>query len=141
MNYSSSSLNTSQASFNPSFSLYKSGTTHSRRLSTRDQVFLQQIKSAILAKLDHDDLNVHHLCRTVFLSHTQVYRKIKALTGLTPTLLIRSVRLQKGKDLLATTNWSICDIAYEIGFTDPNYFSRAFQQEFHCTPSSVRQAA
>jgi len=60
----------------------------------------------------------------------QVNRKLKTLTGKTPSRFIRSILLQKAKELLQTTSLNVSEIAYQVGFDDPNYFSRCFSEEF-----------
>jgi signal transduction histidine kinase/ligand-binding sensor domain-containing protein/DNA-binding response OmpR family regulator len=99
--------------------------------------FLMTIQSLILDRLDDVLLSVDDLAKAVHLSHTQMYRKLKALTGKTPTLFIRSIRLQKGHELLASTHLNVSEVTYEVGFKDPNYFSRVFQKEFGILPSEV----
>ncbi len=106
---------------------------------TLDDIFLQKIRQAIEAKIDNPELGVTHLCDAVNLSHTQLFRKLKALTGENPTLFIRKVRLQKAFQLLQTTEINVSEIAYAVGFSDPNYFSRAFHEEFGKAPSAIRK--
>ena len=95
-----------------------------------NEVFHQKIKQAILENITNPKLNVSDLCEITGLGNTQVYRKIKALTGLTPTLFIRSTRLHHAKKLLKSGSFNVSEVAYKVGFTDPNYFSRVFFQEF-----------
>ena len=68
----------------------------------------------------------------------QLYRKIKALTGKSTALYMRSLRLHKAQELLRTTQLTVSEIAYDVGFEDPNYFSRTFSQEFGTPPSEAR---
>jgi AraC-like DNA-binding protein len=63
---------------------------------------------------------------------------MKALTGMAPLAFVRKVRLHRAKALLESTDLNIAEIAYELGFTDPNYFSRAFKKAFGDRPSKVR---
>jgi len=105
---------------------------------TLEDVFLQKLFKVVEDRLGDTDLSVADLCRSVHLSNMQVNRKLKALTGKTPSLFIRSIRLQKGMELLQSTQLTISEIAYEAGFSDPNYFSRAFSEEFGLSPSGVR---
>jgi DNA-binding response OmpR family regulator len=70
---------------------------------TLDDLFLQKIRQVILDKINDPDLGIVHLCRAVGLSNTQVFRKIKALTGENPTLFIRRLRLERAMKLLKTT--------------------------------------
>jgi len=100
--------------------------------------FLQKIITII-----HDEISNHsfgssfHLARKMHLSESQIYRKLKAITGKSTAVFIRSVRLQKAKELLQTTDKSISEIAYEVGFNDPSWFSRAFREEFGYAPSDL----
>ena len=102
-----------------------------------NETFHQKIKKAILEDITNSNLNISVLCETTGLGRTQVYRKIKALTGLTPTQFIRSVRLHQAKKLLKTGDYNVSEVAYEVGFNDPNYFSRVFLQEFGKNPKNL----
>ena len=73
------------------------------------------------------------------MSQVQVYRKLKALTGKTPTQYMRMLRMKRAMELLNNTQLNISEIAYDLGFSDPNYFSRTFQQIYGKTPSSIRK--
>lgn len=103
-----------------------------------ESAFLQKITQVIEKELTNPDLNVMKLGEVVFLSHTQVYRKIKALTGKTPSAFIRHIRLQKSLDLLKNSDMNITEIAFEVGYNDSNYFSRVFSKEFGITPTAMR---
>ena len=106
-----------------------------------DDLFLETIRQTVLAGLDRADLSVHDLGEAVHLTRTQVFRKVKALTGLSPTLYIRSLRLQHARHLLETTALNVSEIAYDVGFNDPNYFTRAFVEVYGQTPTQVREAS
>jgi AraC-like DNA-binding protein len=67
----------------------------------------------------------------------QLYRKVKALTGQSPVELLRSARLQKGRLLLETTDKNISEVAYEVCFTAPSYFTKCFKDEFGISPSDL----
>ena len=110
----------------------------SNTLEDTESKFLQGLTEAIKKHLDNPDFGVPQLAQTVLMSQMQVYRKLKALTGKTPSQFIRSIRLQKGMELLKTSDLTISEIAYEVGFADPNYFSKTFQQEFRRSPRSIR---
>ncbi len=105
----------------------------------REDIFIQKIRQAIEAHIDDPELGIAQLCSAVHLSSTQVFRKVKALTGENPTIFIRQVRLHKAMELLRTTNRSVSEIAYDLGFTDPNYFSRVFSEAFGMAPSAARK--
>ncbi len=101
--------------------------------------FLQKFHGLIEKEMSNAELDMEMLCRSLGMSRTQLFRKVKALTDQSPTVLIRSIRLQKGKELLATSDLTISEIAYEVGFTSLNYFSAAFFEEFGIRPSSFRK--
>ncbi len=106
---------------------------------TIDDIFLQKIRAAIETNMGEPELGILHLCKAVHLSYTQVFRKIKALTGENPTFFIRKMRLQRARQLLQTTEMNVSEIAYEVGFSDPGYFSRVFHEEFGAAPSTMRK--
>ena len=106
---------------------------------TLDDIFLGKIRTVIEENLSDSNLGMLQLSQAVSLSHTQVYRKLKAITGENPTHYIRKMRLQHGFKLLSTTEMNISEVAYETGFTDPNYFSRSFSEEFGFPPSTMHK--
>ena len=73
------------------------------------------------------------------LSRVQLYRKVKALTGLSPVELLRKARLQRGLVLLQTTDKTISEVAYEVGFTAPSYFTKCFRDEYGIVPGESRK--
>ncbi len=105
----------------------------------KEAKFLQKLREKVIEQMDNPDFGVPQLAQRVFMSQIQVYRKLKALTGQTPSQFIRSIRLQKAKELLKDTEMSIAEIAYEVGYSDPNYFSRTFQSEFKSSPRDFRK--
>lgn len=72
------------------------------------------------------------------LERSQFYRKIKALTNYAPVELIRRMRLQQGRTLLVSTDKGIGEIAYEIGFSTPAYFTKCYRDAYGETPTQVR---
>lgn len=102
-----------------------------------EDIFLRKINDHILDNLSDADFGYLQLASKMQLSKSQLFRKLKALTGKSPAIYIRSIRLQKGKELLQNPDLSIAEIAYEVGFKDPAYFSRTFSQEFGITPNTV----
>jgi len=110
-----------------------------RKEPSLENSFLNQLESIIIKQLNNPNFGVPELAKAVSMSQMQVYRKLKALTGKTPSKFIRSVRLNKGMELVKTTNLNISEIAYDVGFSDPNYFSRVFLEEFGHSPSDTRK--
>ena len=106
---------------------------------TLEDSFLQKIRILIEKDLSDSDFGMLHLSRSLGMSRSQVYRKVKALTGQPPTNFIRSFRLRKGKQLLISTDLTISEIAYDVGFSNVKYFSDAFLEEFGERPSATRK--
>lgn len=103
-----------------------------------EEIFLAKTLRAIHGRLDAAAFGNAELARKMALSESQLNRKVKALTGKTLSLFIRNVRLQQAKTLLQTTGMNVSEVAYVVGFTDPNYFSLAFSEAFGVAPSSYR---
>ncbi len=105
---------------------------------TLEEQFIQKLKNLVHNHLNDPDLNTEKLCKEVELSQSQLYRKLKALTNETPNAFIRHIRLHKAMELLKTTNLNVSEIAYDVGFNDPAYFSRSFVKLFGNPPSFFR---
>lgn len=112
--------------------------TATAETSGMEAAFLQKVNHQILAYLSDAGFSNAQLASKLHLSESQLFRKLKALTGRPTGGYIRSIRLLKGKELLQHTQLAISEIAYEVGFTDPSYFSRAFSKEFGESPSAAR---
>lgn len=104
----------------------------------RDQRFLATLRQLIEERIDDSQLGIKLLCSATFTSHTQLYRRLKSLTGMNPTTYIRTIRLEKARKRLQRTDESVSEIAYSTGFSDPNYFSRVFRRHFGLAPSQLR---
>ena len=89
--------------------------------------------------LSDSEIGMPQLIRGLAMSRTQVYRKVKALTGLSPSVFIRNIRLYHAKKLLQTSELNISEIAYEVGFSSPVYFSDVFFKEFGFRPKEARK--
>jgi CheY-like chemotaxis protein len=103
-----------------------------------DDAFLKKAISHLEKHLDDASYSIPQLSRAMGLSQSQLYRKIKALTDLSTVAFIRRFRLHKGKHLLETTDLTISEVAYEVGFSTPSYFSDAFFEEFGLRPNAMR---
>ncbi|MBL7790961.1 MAG: response regulator [Saprospiraceae bacterium] len=101
--------------------------------------FLQKLRAIVETDLSDTSLDVDALCRKTGMSRTNLHNKLSALTGLSTTIFVRKIRLQKAKQLLETTEMNISEIAYAVGFNDPKFFSRVFSEEFGIPPSEVRK--
>lgn len=100
--------------------------------------FVRRVREAIEAHLADTGFTVEQLCKIIFMSHSQLHRKLDALTGCSPNKFIRVIRLNKAKELLKHSVSSIATIALECGYNDPGYFARIFKQEYGVTPQDWR---
>ncbi|MDG5490728.1 hybrid sensor histidine kinase/response regulator transcription factor [Psychroserpens sp. SPM9] len=107
--------------------------------NTPETKFLQKVIQMIHADIDNPNLGSRHVAQQMRMSESQIYRKLKAITGKSTAVFIRSVRLEKAKDLIQSTEKSISEIAYDVGFNDPSWFSRAFKEEFGQSPSAMHK--
>ena len=107
---------------------------------SKEAQFLKKARLTIEENLQNTQFDVLHFCKAMAISRTQLHNKLKALTGCSTTQFIRKIRLQKAQQLLKTTNLNISEVAYEVGFSDPNYFSRRFSEEFGSSPSEHKNA-
>lgn len=103
-----------------------------------EDAFLQKVRAVVEDHLSDSDFEMLHLQRKMAMSHSQIFRKLKALTGKSPSQFIRSIRLNKAKILLSTSDLTVSEIAYETGFSSLQYFSDAFFEAFGQRPSAMR---
>ena len=108
------------------------------KLSTQDKLFIDTLKEAINTNMKNADLKMDDLGDELGISRVQLYRKVKALTGLSPVELLRDMRLQRGYTLLSSTTKTVAEVAYEVGFSKPGYFSNCFKKQFGKLPSELR---
>jgi AraC-like DNA-binding protein len=102
--------------------------------------FVKKIRELVEANFTNHEFSVEQLCKLIFMSHSQLHRKLEALTGCSPNKFIRIIRLNKAKELLADPALSIAAIALDCGYNDPGYFARVFKQEYGVTPQEWRSA-
>ena len=101
---------------------------------TIEDAFLQTIRDLVEKDLSSAEFGMPQLCRGIGMSRSQIYKKVKALTGRSPSQFIRSIRLYHAQKLLKKSEMNISEVAYEVGFSSPVYFSNAFFKEFGIRP-------
>lgn len=100
-----------------------------------DKEFLDKAIETIEKELANPDFSINDFCKVLGMSRTSVYNKIKTLTNQSPNDFIRIIRLNKAKELLKTKKYTIAEVAYMVGFSDPKYFSTSFKKQFGISPS------
>ena len=105
-----------------------------------DNDFYQRLREIFTREMGNPSLNVDTLASMMGLGRSQFYRKIKALTNCSPVELLRRMRLQRARKLLTTTDRTVGEIAYEVGFSTPAYFTKCYRDEFGQTPSELRES-
>jgi AraC-like DNA-binding protein len=104
-------------------------------VASPDEQFLHQVMEIIEKNISNPDFSVEELSRAAYMSRVALYKKLLALTGKTPIEFIRSVRLKRAAQLLEKSKMTVAEIAYEVGFNNPKYFSKYFKMEYHVLPS------
>lgn len=106
----------------------------------KEPLFIVRFKDVVEARLSNSDITVDDLAEAMNLSRVQLYRKVKAISGSSPNELLRTARLNRAYHLLLTTDKNISEVAYEVGFTAPSYFTKCFKDEFGVSPSDLNQS-
>ena len=107
------------------------------KLDDRDKQFVKQLNNIIQQNLSNCDFGVEEIGKEIGLSRVQLYRKVKAMTGSSVVDLLRKARLAKAKRLLESRSMSISEVAYEVGFSAPSYFTKCFKDEYNMLPGDV----
>ena len=105
---------------------------------SKDDEFMVNIRSYLTKNLSDPEYNVKMLADDLHISTTQLYRKVKALTGYSPVEFVRILKLQKAYELLSERNNSVKEVCYLSGFNNISYFIKCFREHFGVTPASLR---
>jgi signal transduction histidine kinase/ligand-binding sensor domain-containing protein/DNA-binding response OmpR family regulator len=104
-------------------------------VTSTDERFLQRAVDLITQHMSDTEFNLALLCKHIGLSRSQLHRKLKAIVNLSTTEFIRTIRLRRAAELLKSRFGNIAEIAYEVGFSNPAYFSNCFLKQFGILPS------
>jgi signal transduction histidine kinase/AraC-like DNA-binding protein len=110
-------------------------------VTSLDEKILKRCIEVVEEYMDDSELNVEKMCHEVGVSRPQLYRKLKSLTGLSINQFIRSIRLKRAAQLLSQDNSSIKEVMFQVGFSNSSYFTRAFKEEFNCTPTEYGEGS
>ena len=106
-------------------------------LEDRDKQFMKQLHAIIQKNLSDSEFGVEDIGKQIGLSRVQLYRKVKAMTGSSVVDLLRKARLAKAKRLLESRSMSVSEVAYDVGFSAPSYFTKCFKDEYGMLPGDV----
>ena len=101
-------------------------------------IFITRFKEVVESRMADSDVSVEDLAADMNLSRVQLYRKVKAISGSSPVELLRTARLNRGYQLLLTSDLSISEVAYQVGFTAPSYFTKCFKEEYGILPGGIK---
>jgi signal transduction histidine kinase/ligand-binding sensor domain-containing protein/DNA-binding response OmpR family regulator len=107
-------------------------------VSSIDEEFIKELQDVINKNLSDPDFNVESLAKKLYMDRSTIYRKVLALTGENPTEFIRSCRLKRGAELLKGNYGTVLEVAFEVGFSSANYFTKCFKKKFHQLPSTYQ---
>ena len=104
-------------------------------------LFITRFKEVVEARLEDSDVSVEDLAADMNLSRVQLYRKVKSITDSSPVELLRNARLKRAYQMLLTTDKSVSEVAYAVGFTSPSYFTKCFKDEYGKVPGELRTSS
>lgn len=114
------------------------GDSYEQHLVKKDIEFVHKIHDIIEKNLNSNDFNIDTIAGTIGLSRSAFFKKLKSLTGFAPVDLVKEIRLTKAARLIETTDDSITEIAYSVGFRDAGYFGKCFRKKYDMTPKEYR---
>lgn len=113
--------------------------TRVRAVRSQDEKFIDNLQRIIEKRMDDPALSVNSLSEELGVSRAQLFRKVKAQTGITPVELLHRIRLQKAQQLLRRTDLSVSEIADSVGFSSPSYFAKCYKSLFGTAPTDDRK--
>ena len=118
---------------------FKTDNTEKKAPKPEVHPLVEKARDIVLKNLDNSEYNIDDFCNDLGLSRMQLYRKFKAITGLSANSFIRKVRLHKAAEMLKTGNFTVKEVTYDVGFIDLKYFRKCFYDEFGTNPSDYAQ--
>jgi AraC-like DNA-binding protein len=105
-----------------------------------EAAFMQKINTLIKVNLENENFDSNALCKAMSMSRTQLFRRLKSLIRQAPAIYIKTIRLQRAKEMLETSDWTVSEIAYKTGFQTVSHFTKIFKKQYGIPPSVFRRA-
>ena len=110
------------------------------QIRPKEAAFMQRINALIKVNLENENFDTDALCKAMSLSRTQLFRRLKSLIHQAPANYIKIMRLQKAKELLETTDFTVSEVAFKTGFQTLSHFTNIFQKQYGILPSVFRRS-
>lgn len=104
-----------------------------------ENTFLLKVKEVVAEHYPDEDFALPQLCQKIGMSRSQLFRKMRALIGISPSAIIRDYRLDRAKELLQTTDQNVSEVAFEVGYKNLAHFSKSFQAKYGHPPSTTHK--
>lgn len=108
-------------------------------ITSMDEQFIQNAVKYVESHIDNSELSVNEMGKFLCVSRAQLYKRMIALTGRSPIEFIRIIRIKRAHQLLSCSQQSVAEVAYQVGFNNPKYFSQYFKEEYGISPSDFRK--
>ncbi len=108
-------------------------------MSEGDKKFISAVDAYIQENMSNSDTSVESMSAHLFISRVQLYKRMVSLTGTTPSEYLRAKRIKRAEELLRSGDYTVSEIAYRVGFNNPRYFSKYFQDAYGMTPSQYKK--
>lgn len=116
------------------------GKIQAEEIQSNDDTLMERITQAVSTHLNNPEFNVEMLSQEVGMSRTQLHRRMKELTGISPSDFIRNIRLRQAATLLKSKTLTITQIAYTVGFTSQTHFSSSFKKMYGMSPKEYMES-
>ncbi|WP_170110566.1 hybrid sensor histidine kinase/response regulator transcription factor [Flavilitoribacter nigricans] len=107
------------------------------KVMTKEEIFVERIREIVELNYADENFSMMDICEEISMSRSQLYRKMKAITNISPSDFLRTYRLEKARILLKTTDLNVTQVAYATGYKDLSHFSKSFQEVFGYPPSDI----
>lgn len=109
-------------------------------MANKDQDLLKRLTGIVEENMEDSDFNITTFCREAGISRSQLHLKLKKLVNLSASEFVKAIRLQRAVYLITDSGLSISEIAYKVGYSDPNYFTRTFKEKYGSSPTDYRNS-